>query len=97
MEANKLFYFYVLLCDDGSFYGGFTTDVSKRFQTHRSGKGAKYTKVHRPVSVLYSEAFTEKRAALQAEYRFKHQSRQQKERFLQTQGLKPRQWRLSSN
>lgn len=76
------YYFYVLICADGSFYGGFTTDVTKRVATHNAGKGAKYTQRRRPVRLLYDEAFADKHAALSAEWHFKHQSRQAKESFL---------------
>ena len=48
--ATKTYYFYVLLCADGSFYGGFTDDVKARVATHNAGKGAKYTAQRLPVS-----------------------------------------------
>ena len=41
--VSKYYYFYVLLCADGTFYGGFTDDVEARLATHNAGKGAKYT------------------------------------------------------
>ncbi|WP_201330099.1 methyltransferase, partial [Lactobacillus nasalidis] len=31
-------YFYVLLCSDGSFYGGYTNDLDRRLKAHNSGK-----------------------------------------------------------
>ena len=80
--ANKPYYFYVLRCADGSFYGGFTTDVGQRVATHNAGLGAKYTKQRRPVRLLYAEAFDNKHDALSAEWHFKHQSRAAKEAFL---------------
>jgi len=86
-EPTKNYYFYVLLCADNSLYGGFTTDVAKRFATHVAGKGAKYTKVHRPLKVLFSQSFDNKHDALHAEWAFKHQSRQRKLAFLKTQGI----------
>ena len=66
MESK--YYMYVLLCADGTFYGGFTNDVAKRVATHNAGKGAKYTKTRRPVKLLYHEEFETKSAALKAEY-----------------------------
>lgn len=83
MASNK-FYFYVLLCADNSLYGGFTTNLARREATHNAGKGAKYTRVasRRPVKMIYHEQFATKRAALQAEYAFKHQSRAKKVAFL---------------
>lgn len=87
MASTKLYYFYVLLCADNSLYGGFTTDVAQRFATHLAGKGAKYTKVHRPLKVLYSEEFNSKHDALHAEWAFKHQSRQKKLDYLAAHGI----------
>lgn len=88
MASTKSYYFYVLLCADNSLYGGFTTDVAKRFATHLAGKGAKYTKVHRPLKVLYSEEFNSKHDALHAEWAFKHQSRQKKLAYLANHGVR---------
>lgn len=86
------YYMYVLLCADGTFYGGFTNDVAKRVATHNAGKGAKYTQTRRPVKLLYSQAFETKSAALKAEYAFKHQSRKKKEQFLLKNGVSRSLW-----
>lgn len=80
--AEKKYYFYVLECADGSFYGGFTTNVQRRVATHNAGKGAKYTRSHRPVRLLYNMDFDTKSAALHAEAQFKKLTRLQKEKFL---------------
>ena len=45
MENKKSHYFYVLLCQDGSFYGGYTTEPERRLTEHNSGTGAKYTRL----------------------------------------------------
>ncbi|WP_396583845.1 GIY-YIG nuclease family protein [Lactobacillus delbrueckii] len=81
-------YFYVLLCSDGSFYGGYTNDLKKRLAAHNSGKGAKYTKSRRPVEMIYLEEYADKRTAMQREYWFKHHDRAWKEKFLHEQGVK---------
>jgi Predicted endonuclease containing a URI domain len=44
-NGNQAYYFYVLYCADDTFYGGFSTDVMKRFETHQQRRGAKYTRV----------------------------------------------------
>ncbi|KRN88743.1 GIY-YIG nuclease family protein [Ligilactobacillus ceti] len=90
MENDKKYYFYVLLCADKTFYGGFTTDLEKRLATHNQGKGAKYTRIKskRPVKMIYSEEFTTKSEALKAEYAFKHQTRAKKEAYLQEHNVK---------
>lgn len=90
LEAKLLeekHYFYVLLCSDGSFYGGYTNNLKKRLDAHNSGKGAKYTKSRRPVEMIYHEEYADKSAAMQREYWFKHHDRAWKEKFLKEQGV----------
>lgn len=82
METIKKYYFYCLQCSDRTFYGGFTTDVDKRVATHNAGKGAKYTKLRRPVKLLYYEEFATKSEALKREAWFKKKTRREKEIFL---------------
>lgn len=79
---QKFYFFYVLLCRDGSFYGGFTDNVARRVAAHNAGRGAKYTKARRPAKLLYSERFPSKRQALKREAWFKSHDRSWKEAFL---------------
>lgn len=87
-EGGAKYYFYVLLCRDGSFYGGFTNNLAHRLAMHNQGKGAKYTKSRRPVKMIYHEDFADKRLALKREYWFKQHDRQWKENFLKEHGVK---------
>ncbi|MCD7913710.1 GIY-YIG nuclease family protein [Bacillus velezensis] len=82
METNSHF-FYVLLCNDNSLYAGYTNDLQKRLKTHNEGKGAKYTRARRPVSLCLAESFETKREAMQAEYRFKQLTRKKKEQYIE--------------
>ncbi|MGO2952437.1 MAG: GIY-YIG nuclease family protein [Lactobacillus sp.] len=86
--ARPNYYFYVLLCHDQTFYGGFTTDLAHRLAAHNAGKGAKYTKARRPVTMIYHECFSDKRDALKREYWFKHHTRSWKEAFLRAKQVK---------
>lgn len=43
---------YVLLLEDGFIYVGYTKHLTTRLKQHRSGAGAVWTKLHKPVSVL---------------------------------------------
>ncbi|UQS86492.1 GIY-YIG nuclease family protein [Nicoliella spurrieriana] len=89
MENNaEKFYMYVLRCGDGSFYGGYTNNLAHRIAQHQNGTGAKYTRSHEPVELIYYESFLTKKAALQAEYAFKHQSRAAKEQYLKKHNVK---------
>ena len=77
-------YTYILKCQDGSFYTGWTNDLEKRIQAHNAGKGAKYTKNRRPVKLIYWEEYETKSEAMKREYAIKHMSRQEKEKLVKT-------------
>ena len=70
MEDNH--FVYILLTERNTLYCGYTDNVEKRFQAHLEGKGAKYTKVNKPVKILWQKKFTTKSEALKEEYRIKH-------------------------
>lgn len=77
------YYMYVVLCNDDSFYAGYTTDLNRRIDEHNtSSKGAKYTKTRRPVKLIYFESFESKQLAMRAEFNFKKLTRKQKEKFI---------------
>lgn len=86
--AHNDHYFYVLYCQDGSLYGGYTIDLGQRLAAHNSGKGAKYTRVkmRQPVQMIYAERWDNKRHAMQAEYYFKRLNRKDKESYLAEHG-----------
>ena len=78
MESPKTQYVYILRCADGTFYTGWTTDLTARVATHNAGKGAKYTKTRRPVKLLHVEYFDTKEEAMSREYAIKQLSRAEK-------------------
>lgn len=84
---NKKYYVYMLLCNDKTFYTGTSNDVEKRVATHNAGKGAKYTKVRRPVQLMYTEELNNKSEALKREIVIKKLTRAQKETLLQSHGI----------
>jgi putative endonuclease len=70
---------YILECDDGSFYTGYTTDVERRVREHDRGEGAKYTRGRTPVELVHRERFESKSAAMSREYEIKQLSQAEKE------------------
>lgn len=74
-----MYFVYILLCSDGSFYTGSTNDVEKRFKDHVEGRGARYTKSHKPVRILYQKYFDTKSAALKREVEIKKLTKKEKE------------------
>lgn len=73
-----MWYLYILQCGDGTLYTGITTDVEKRLEAHRSGKGAKYTRGRAPLELLYREPCGTHSDALKRELEVKHLTREEK-------------------
>ncbi|MBM2659723.1 GIY-YIG nuclease family protein [Staphylococcus pseudoxylosus] len=71
-------YIYIVKCKDSSLYTGYAKDVTQRIAKHNNGQGAKYTKIRRPVQLVYQEMFDTKSEALKREYEIKRYTRQQK-------------------
>jgi putative endonuclease len=67
----KTWWVYLLACQDGRTYAGMALDVPARFAVHCAGKGSKFTRANRPVSILGMQAFATKSAALKAEHALK--------------------------
>ena len=82
------FYVYILLCMDGSFYTGYTNDLQQRTRQHENGKGARYTKSHRPQKVAYVEVFGSRGSAMKREKAIKKLSHQQKQDLISSQNKK---------
>lgn len=78
-------YTYILKCKDGTLYTGWTNNIDKRLKDHNDGKGAKYTKVRRPVELIYYEEFELKEEAMKREYAIKQLTRKQKEELVAKQ------------
>ena len=71
-------YTYILRCADGSLYTGWTNDLDKRIQEHKTGRGGKYTRAHAPVELVYCESFDTKNEAMSREWHIKQLTRGQK-------------------
>ncbi len=72
-------YTYILECADKSLYVGCTNNLERRFDQHNNSKwGAHYTKIRRPVILLYSEEFKTLKEARQRESEIKGWRREKK-------------------
>jgi putative endonuclease len=69
---------YILLCKGGTFYTGYTKNLKKRVRMHINGKGAKYTKIHKPMEIAYTEEFTSQTKAMHREKSIKKLNHKQK-------------------
>lgn len=74
---------YIVRCSDGTYYTGIARDVDKRLQEHNgSPKGARYTRVRRPVTLVHVETHPDRSCALKREYAIKKMTRTQKEALI---------------
>lgn len=74
---------YILECSDNTLYTGITTDIERRIKEHNtSQKGAKYTKLRRPVRLVYKENQENRSLASKREYAIKKLTREEKLRLI---------------
>ena len=85
-ESKPAGYTYILRCNDGTLYTGWTTDLEKRRKCHNSGKGAKYTRSRLPVELVYSESFAVREEAMAREAKIKQMTRTEKLRLISSGG-----------
>lgn len=83
IEMEQGNFIYILKCNDGSLYTGWTNDLERRVKAHNAGKGAKYTKSRRPVELVYFESFSTKQEAMRREWEIKQLSRVEKCKLIQ--------------
>lgn len=79
---ETIWYLYILRCKDNTLYTGITTNVEKRLQQHRSGKGAKYTRGRAPLELVYQEVCKNHTDALKREAFVKKLTRKDKEALI---------------
>ena len=87
---EETWYLYILHCKDNTLYTGITTDIPRRLEAHRSGKGAKYTRGRTPLELVYQEALHSHSEALKREWEVKALSRKEKDQLI-------RQYKISAN
>ena len=76
------FFVYILECDDGTYYTGYTPDIERRVKLHNDGKGAKYTRTRRPVKLVWLKEYRYFKKAFMEEIRIKKLSRKAKEELI---------------
>jgi putative endonuclease len=56
--------------------------VEKRFEMHKKGRGAKYTRMHEPEKLVYTEEFESRGEAMKRERRIKTLSHNKKQQLI---------------
>ncbi len=75
-------FLYILLCSNGQYYTGSTTDLKRRLAQHQNGVGANFTKKHIPVELVYYEEFQRIEEAFHREKQVQGWSRKKKEALI---------------
>ena len=78
------YYCYIVECCDGSFYTGWTMDPLRREKQHNAGRGAKYTRLHRPVHLVYIEEVADRSMAMKREVAIKRLDHAHKKRLVES-------------
>ena len=76
-------YVYILRCADDTLYTGITNNLDRRIKAHNAGTASKYTRVRRPVTMVYREEVESKGDALRREMQIKAMPRSQKQALIQ--------------
>ena len=69
---------YLLRCNDGSLYTGWTVDLERRVERHRSGLASRYTASRLPVELALAIPMNDRTAARREEARIKRMPRSAK-------------------
>ena len=67
----SVWHLYLIECTGGTLYAGISTDVERRYAEHLSGKGARYTRSHKPLRLLGARPCGSHSDALKAELALK--------------------------
>jgi len=80
-NSEKVYYVYILETtarNRKSYYTGYTNDLYRRWNQHRKGTGAKFTRGKDNISLKYFEIFSDRKEAMRRELEIKSFSREKK-------------------
>lgn len=77
-------YVYMLLCENGSYYTGYTTDLERRYQQHVNGTAkCKFTQSFKPIKIAqHWKIHGDKSIAMKIERFIKQLSKAEKEHII---------------
>ncbi|MBL7162008.1 MAG: GIY-YIG nuclease family protein [Anaerolineales bacterium] len=75
---------YIVECSDGTLYTGWTTDPERREKEHNAGCGAYYTRIRRPVKLVFVEEQPDRSTAQKREYALKRLTRAKKKALIES-------------
>jgi putative endonuclease len=81
-KREDKFYVYIVECNKGTYYTGYTNNLENRLKLHNDGKGAKYTRSRRPVRLIWHKGYKCLNKVLSEERKIKALTRAQKEKLI---------------
>lgn len=81
VECASRWQVYVIRMGDNTFYTGISTDVGRRLEAHRQGRGARYTRGRGPIQLWWTSGRLEHGEALRLERRIKRMDHAAKARL----------------
>jgi len=76
------YFVYIVECQDGTYYTGYTNNLEKRIKRHNDGFASKYTQRRLPVRLVWSKEYKYFKRAFLEEIRIKKLTRKQKEELV---------------
>ena len=77
-NGGKTWWVYMISCRGGKIYTGTAIDPEARYEAHRVGRGAAFTRANPPVALLRCVPFVSRSEACRAEAALKKISRERK-------------------
>jgi len=78
-----MYFIYLLRCSDNSLYCGQTKNLQRRIKEHNSiDSKSKYTRIRKPVSLVYFEKYKTINEALKREFEIKKMKKTEKEKLI---------------
>jgi len=71
VTRRNSYFVYILLCNDGSYYTGYSNNPANRFLSHMKGHGARYTRMHKPRRIIYLQELATRSEAMKREQQIK--------------------------
>lgn len=76
------YFVYILRTSGNTLYTGYTSDLEKRMEKHRNGKGAKYMRGFENFELVYTEELATRQEAMKREYELKQLTKAKKEKLV---------------
>jgi putative endonuclease len=77
--SEEYYWVYILHCENGAYYTGYTDNLIRRYHMHKTGKASKYTRSFKPIGVAQCwQILGTKGLAMQIESFIKRLSKQKK-------------------